>query len=1053
MKNIQSLVFFCFLFVSAFSQTDAQWSLVNIIPFPTNGVGQPTGIGRVSHLSFNPLNPQTIIAASASGGLWKTSNSGITWSNLNTDFLPDMQSACTAIDPEDTNIIYLGTGDADYYSSGRGVWKSTDGGATWAISNSGMSNNLVRRLLIDPKDHNTIFAACNNGIYKSTDGGASWTLKNSGAYRDIRFKRNIGSSTLFAITSTAFLRSLDNGETWNNLTTSSGIIPIDYPTARIQSLEMALTDQDSQYVYLVSCDNSNRTFNGLFRSTDGGDRFTLMGYASDPPTAAQPNVLGYNNGNGASTGSQGGYNLCLNVHPGDKNTIYVGSQNVWRSNDGGASWHLFSCWGCGSAKGIHSDLHYLLFDRNVTPNGYALYIADDGGVHRTYTGRDSTFETISDALSATEFYKFGCSSVVKDLLMGGTQDNGLHFMKDKKTTTIGAGDYTDDFEFEALHGKYILPNNHHYRKVVDSLANNGLYNSGAIFDEASNVDKYYLPHDGNDDILWAFSDSILRCDNFQNPSPSALIWTEISSSISNPSVKNYFSASSPKLNANTLYVFREDDKLFRSEDALSSSPTFTQIAIPATGSGGRYACVVADPIDTNKVFLSVGRRVFSSSNKGNSWTEMPDSLPLVNIIKIIRDPYDANDAIYLANASGVYYRDNVLGYWKYYSVNLPTIAQITDLDAFNDGSVNSVIRVSTFGRGIWQAPFRRNLVHPPVADFSAGPNHQTIGGAQIPADNCNEAYIFSDQSMYGPYSLSWTISPSSGFVLLNGTTLSSPQLQVLFNTAGRYRVTLNITNVNGSDSKTQDIVYAPFANISCAPDYPDGHHGGNCIQWMHLNTLHSTSDCYWAPDQDIRPCDENTWLLRGSDYTLQMGFGDEATQYGAAWMDFNGNGSFENAEYIGGNTTALSGNSTLDINFTVPASAVLSSVKLRLRGGDNAALTNTMACGASASTRGETEDYTVLITDQNFASIGNTPAEEMYFLMYPVPAQDRLLIDFRKNASRSFEVYDLLGNKLSDVKSNEMHTELQTKNLSNGTYFIVIQSGEERRTAKFQIMR
>src|SRR4051812_27458577 len=100
------------------SQISGNWSLVGPDLFPTNVSGQVNGIGRVCQIKFHPSDPQTMYAASASGGLWITSDNAQTWQKLGTDFLPHTACASVCIDYTNDSIIYLGTGDPNYYGSG-----------------------------------------------------------------------------------------------------------------------------------------------------------------------------------------------------------------------------------------------------------------------------------------------------------------------------------------------------------------------------------------------------------------------------------------------------------------------------------------------------------------------------------------------------------------------------------------------------------------------------------------------------------------------------------------------------------------------------------------------------------------------------------------------------------------------------------------------------------------------------------------------------------------------------------------------------------------------
>jgi len=143
------------------------WSQNGPIVFPTNTVGQINGIGRVSQLKFHATNPQKMYAVSASGGAYISNNNGLNWSVMpGTEILPKTACASICVDYSNDQIIYLGTGDANYYSNGLGIYKSTNGGQTFTAANATIGNKLAVEILMDPTNTNSLVAATNSGIWK-----------------------------------------------------------------------------------------------------------------------------------------------------------------------------------------------------------------------------------------------------------------------------------------------------------------------------------------------------------------------------------------------------------------------------------------------------------------------------------------------------------------------------------------------------------------------------------------------------------------------------------------------------------------------------------------------------------------------------------------------------------------------------------------------------------------------------------------------------------------------------------------------------------------------
>jgi len=168
-------------------QTTSSWQYIG----PPNGISTGTGVGRLCFITFDPTTPTTIFVGSPGGGLWKSTNSGTNWTVVN-DQLANLGAAHLAIDPTNSNVMYLSTGDrdaTDNYSVG--LLKSSDGGLTW--NTTGLSYVVsalqhVNCVLIDPTNTQVLYAATGQGVFKSIDAGANWISVKPGNYQDLKFK-------------------------------------------------------------------------------------------------------------------------------------------------------------------------------------------------------------------------------------------------------------------------------------------------------------------------------------------------------------------------------------------------------------------------------------------------------------------------------------------------------------------------------------------------------------------------------------------------------------------------------------------------------------------------------------------------------------------------------------------------------------------------------------------------------------------------------------------------------------------------------------------------
>ena len=209
------------------------------------------------------------------GGIWKSTDAGITYIPL-IDHLPQIGVSGIAIDPNNSNIIYIATGDDDAGDSySVGVWKSTDAGTSWTQTGLNPSNNpgtnRTSEIYINPNDSNVLWVATNTGIYMTTNGGNSWTLSQSGNFRDLKVKPS-NPNIIYASTNSQFYRSSNGGNSFNLITTG-------LPSAAGRMF-IDVTQANSNYVYLVAA-TGGYDYQGVYRSTNSGLSFTQMANTTD----------------------------------------------------------------------------------------------------------------------------------------------------------------------------------------------------------------------------------------------------------------------------------------------------------------------------------------------------------------------------------------------------------------------------------------------------------------------------------------------------------------------------------------------------------------------------------------------------------------------------------------------------------------------------------------------------------------------------------------------------------------------------------------------------
>ncbi|HXB10420.1 MAG TPA: hypothetical protein VNZ45_00420, partial [Bacteroidia bacterium] len=406
-------------------EASARWSYAGIVKSPTNGEA-----GRINRVRIHPTSNNIIYACSPSGGLWKSTNSGNNWAT-NTDQLPDLATSDVAIDPKNTNIMYLATGDGDGIGGGEttpstiGVLKSTDGGNTWnrtslyyTLAASGPGEITVNELLINPQHPDTLLAATSVGLYCTLNAGLSWYLVQAGNIKDIAMEPSHPWVVYATSANAQFYRSATYGLSFKQVTVPS--------SAGAGRMSLAVSAADSNYVYILADNASSAAFFGVWLSKDDGQTFTLQ--------SNSPNLLGFSP-SGSDNAGQGWYTLAFAASPTNANEVIVGGVNVWRSINGGVTWTLNAEENGFGAHYVHADIHCLVY---LNSNSY--YAGTDGGVAETTTSGISPWNDYGNGLEIAEQYSIGLSKLTSNLWLTGWQDNGTNLAKAGAWSEVIGGD-------------------------------------------------------------------------------------------------------------------------------------------------------------------------------------------------------------------------------------------------------------------------------------------------------------------------------------------------------------------------------------------------------------------------------------------------------------------------------------------------------------------------------------------------------------------------------------------------------------------------------------
>lgn len=762
------------------------WQELGPISKPGNGTGQPNGNGRVNAIAFHPSDANTIFVGAPAGGFWKSTDNGATWAK-SIDGLTRLGVSSIVVHPTTPNVIYIGTGDRDGGDTpGYGVWKSTDGGATWAAHNNGMGNRTVYEILMDPTDSDRMIASTNGSrIYYTTDAGANWSYTSVGtSCKDIAFKPG-DPNTIYAAGAT-FWRSTDGGANYSQI--------FDIPSS--SRVSIAVTPDEPNWVYAIAGDGSGLV--GIYQSKTSGASFTTQ--------ATTPNLLGY--GTTGGTGSQAWYDLCIAADPNDADVIYTGGINIWKSTDEGITFSLSGHWtGSGGADDVHADQHVLEF----SPHSNDLYNGNDGGVYIS-DDAGTTWNEVSDGLGISQMYKIGVSQTIEDHVIAGFQDNGTAFVLDNAWQTEIGGDgmecIIDPDDATYMYGAL------YYGDIRRSTNSGATFSgiSGSVTETGAWVTPYKLdPH--NTDRMYAGYANLWLNTDVRNTST----WTQISSFAGTSTIRDIAIAPNDQ---EVLYLSRSSGLLYRSDNILDASPTFTLLTDPASGT---VSDIEIDPTDPLHVFVALGNNIYESSNGGSSWTDVSGTLPNISLNTIAIDHNSPVEAMYIGNDAGIYYNDNTLADWEDYSTDLPNI-EVTELEIFeNYGECKGRLYAASYGQGLWVSDLKDPGSLKPKACFSSS-GTSICGGTTI---------TLTDNSDFSPTLWSWTITPAT-VTFVNGTNSSSQNPEIEIDNAGTYTIKLVAENAFGKDSVTKSN-YVTVENTSTPTAYNN--------DFEALTACGTSSDC------------------------------------------------------------------------------------------------------------------------------------------------------------------------------------------------------------------
>lgn len=655
--------------------------------------------GRFNCVAVDPSNSNIMYAGAANGGVWKTTDNGNTWSPI-TDMLPFMAVGAIAINPNNSNEIWIGMGDVNISGTmyaGDGVYKSLDAGVSWNYV--GLSNTyVVSSIIFNPANTNEVLVGTmgnqfnrdnNRGLYRTTNGGGTFTqelyLNDSTGIIDM-VQNPATPSTIYAASFTRqrtsefsvtfgtevyVYKSTDFGNNWTQL--SGGL-----PNGPLhQRIGLAIAPSSPNTVYALYSTSDGFTEPELYKTTNGGTNWNLVSF----------NSFDLN-----SYGSFGWYFGKIYVSPTNANTLYMPGVDLQYSTDGGANWNMLTppWW----MYDVHADGHHMHF---FTANDF-IY-STDGGLYRTYDGGQNWVDI--ENMPVNQFYAVTENINNFGEYAGGVQDNGTMYGNAtviNNFTRIYGG---DGFTVQYTPSTSLIYAESQYGNIVyDDAAPTGNWN-GIDMDWNQNYNWHtpYFTSSHSSSTLFYGGDRVMRIDGA--PYGMAVQMSPVLYDSQSPvRVQNISTIDQSELDSTILYAGTADGRVW---NTLNYGSTWTNVS-PFTATPYYVTRVHTSPNNAATAYVTrSGYRendntplIFKTTNNGSTWTNVSGDLPALAVNDILVYPGDEN-YMFVANDAGVYYTTNGGTNWSRLGLGMPYVAVLDIHFNYND----TRIIAGTFGRSIY----------------------------------------------------------------------------------------------------------------------------------------------------------------------------------------------------------------------------------------------------------------------------------------------------------------------------------------------------------------
>lgn len=686
-------------------------------------IGPAVTSGRISDFAVNPANHSEYYVASSAGGVWKTTNHGVTFQPI-FDAQGSYSIGCVTIDPNNSNVIWVGSGENNNQRSlsyGDGIYKSDDGGKTW--KNMGLKNSEhIAEIIVDPTNSNIIYVAAygpvwseggERGVYKSTDGGLTWNaIKTVSSYTGcndlVMDPRN--PNVLYASfhqrmrkvftyigggPESALYKTTDGGDTWKKV--EGG-----FPAGELGRIGLAISPVNPDVLYTVVEGKDNK--GGIYLSKDKGQSWEKRsGFATS-----------------------GNYYQEIVCDPQNVNRIFITDVYYKVSDDAGKT-----VYNLGEIN-KHIDNHAVWIDPNDTDH---LLVGCDGGIYETWDFAKSW--DFKSNLPVTQFYKVATDNAYPFYSVhGGTQDNLS--LGGPSRTTSGNGIVNSDWYITSIGDGFETQVDQSNPDIIYAQSQ---YGGLVRFDRKSG--EYYgiKPSEGENEAAYRWNwdapllisqhdnarlyfgaNKVFRTDDRGNS------WKVISPDLTRQIDRNKFevmgkvwsvdaiakngstdifgqltSIAESKLNPEMLWVGTDDGLIQLTTDGGKNWTRFDKL--PGVPEMSYVHQIIASLHDVNTAYVCFNHHrygdfkpyVLKTTDAGKTWKHIQSNLPQRGSVYSIAEDHVDRDLLFAGTEFGVFFSNNGGQEWVQLKAGLP-VAAVRDIEI--QRRENDLV-LATFGRGFY----------------------------------------------------------------------------------------------------------------------------------------------------------------------------------------------------------------------------------------------------------------------------------------------------------------------------------------------------------------